>query len=167
MTKVIFIATLSLLTALRAAGVPVTPAALEPRRVLLDGALLLPPPDALNRLDAVEFAATSAPASVAELSPASEKTPLPAADQAQRAAVLSSTSIEVARRPQAKGRGKRERRFGPRQKFFRGAQAWLDRKQPQARPASVPAMGVAGRNPNERTGRVARGRPLRWISKSA
>ena len=166
MTKVIFIATLSL-TALRAAGVPVTPAALEPRRVLLHGALILPSQVALNRLDEVEFSVGLAPVSVEEWRPANENMPFPAADQAQRAAVLSSTSIEVARRPHTQGRSKRERRFRPRQKFFRGAQAWLDRKQPQARPASVPATGVAGRNPNERTGRVARGRPLRWISKSA
>lgn len=163
MTKVIFIAALSLLTALRAAGVPVTPATLEPRFVLLAGALILPPPVALHPLDEVEFPVSSEPVSTAELSPASKKTPFPVADLAQRAAVLSSTSIEVARRPHAQGRGKRARRFGPRQKIFRGAQAWLDRKQPQARPASLPAAGVAGRNPNERTARVARGRPLRSI----
>ena len=167
MTKVIFIATLSLLTALRAAGVPVTPAAPEPRRVLLDGGLMLLSQVALNRLDEVGFPVGSAPVSVEEWRPENGNLPFPAADQDQSAAILSSTSIEVAHRPHAQGRGKRERRFGPRQKFFRRAQAWLDRKQPQARPASVPATGVAGWNPNERTGRVARGRPLRWISKSA
>lgn len=80
MTKVIFIATLSLLTALRAAGVPVTPAT---------------PPSAadLNRLDKVEFPAFSGSATVEELTPRGEDSPFPAADQTQRAAVLSSTSI--------------------------------------------------------------------------
>ena len=163
MTKVIFIATLSLLTALRAAGVPLTPAAPEPWRAPLEGESVPPSAVTFNRLDKVEVSAISVSVSVGELRPASEQTPFPAADQAQRAAVLSSTSIEVARCPGAQGRGKRERRFGPQQKFFRRTQAWLDRKQPQARPASAPAAGVAGRNPNERTGRVARGRPLRWI----
>jgi hypothetical protein len=167
MTKVIFIATLWLLTALRVAGVPVTPAALEPRRELLDGSLILPPPFAFNRLDEVEFPVGSVPMSVEEWRPANENIPFPAADQAQRAAVLSSTSIEVTRRPHTQGRGERERRFGPQQKFPQGAGMAGSQTSPWLGLRPFRRRGVAGRNPNECTGSVARGRPLRWISKPA
>jgi hypothetical protein len=130
MTKVIFIATLSLLSAVRAAGVPVMPAALEPRLWSITEVPWVGLIGSVNRLAAMEFPSISEPVNRAELRPARESAPFPAVDWFPRAAVLSSTSVAVARRPQTHGRGRREPTLGPRHDHPRWAQAWLHRKQP-------------------------------------
>lgn len=130
MTKVIFIATLSLLSAVRAAGVPVMPVVMESRPWSLAEVPWVGPLGSVNRLDEVEFPSASVPVSRAELKPARESKTFPALDRSPRAAVLSSTSVAVARRPQTHGRNKRGRTFGPRHDHHRWAQAWLNRKQP-------------------------------------